>query len=188
MAWSPPMTAVANSTFSDVEYNRYIRDNLLETAPGRVVAAGQYFTTYKTNGIAYRQIASDTLSGSVNTTSSTYVNLGTGPSVTTSVGGSGMAMVWYSAEMNNTLANNQVMFSVAITGATFVPATGTPVEPGDRYRVVIDGRSSSAGEREYGFHLFKNLKSGTHTFRMQYAIGGGGTGTYTNRHLVVMPL
>ena len=55
MAWSAPMTAVANSTFTAAQFNQYVRDNLNETAPALATAAGSYFAADGINSIAERR-------------------------------------------------------------------------------------------------------------------------------------
>lgn len=59
MAWTSPMTAVANTEFTAVQFNTHIRDNLLETAPAKAVNPGSYFAVSGTNSIAERTPAQD---------------------------------------------------------------------------------------------------------------------------------
>lgn len=51
MAWSAPMTAVAHSIFPAADFNQYVRDNLLETAPAKVESPNFLFSTARTNSI-----------------------------------------------------------------------------------------------------------------------------------------
>ncbi|GII42264.1 hypothetical protein [Planotetraspora phitsanulokensis] len=45
MAWSAPMTAVANSIFTTAAFNQYVRDNLLETAPAKATTGSRLIVT-----------------------------------------------------------------------------------------------------------------------------------------------
>ena len=65
MAWSAPMTAVANTVFTAAQFNQHVRDNLNETAPAKATASGGYFVATGVNAIAQRfaDSATDLTSG-----------------------------------------------------------------------------------------------------------------------------
>ena len=54
MAWTAPMTAVANAVFTAAQFNTHVRDNLLETAPAKATTTGGYFVATGTNTIVQR--------------------------------------------------------------------------------------------------------------------------------------
>lgn len=179
------MTAVANATFSAQEYNTYIRDNLLATAPALATASGQHFVTTGARALAARSTTAATTTGSNTTTSTTYASITGGPVVTVTTGKS--ALIWFSATISNSLADTQTSVSVAVSGGTNIPAN-------NNWRIINDGRPANEAIRVMSCHRFAHgapdgpdLIAGSNTFTMKYRVGGG-TGTFLNRHLIVMPL
>lgn len=181
MAWNAPMTAAANTVWFASQFNKYIRDNLLETAPAKATAAGQHFVANqkKSNAILARTASQQTVTTSQTTASTSYANLSTvGPTITTATGST--AMIWFAAHMSNNTVDFQTHASVAVSGATNIPAS-------DLWQIRIDGHPANEGGRVASFHWFHNLRAGNNTFTVKYKVGGG-TGTFSNRHLAVMPL
>lgn len=181
MVWTAPMTAVANSTFSATEYNVHIRDNLLTSAPAKATAAGQYFVTGRTeHAIEARSIGTQTVATSQTTSSIAYVNLATvGPTATVTCNTE--ALVWYSAAISNSLLNVSCSVSIAVTGASHYPAEN------GWWRMLSDGKPANQTARTMACARIVSLTPGSNTFTMKYRVGGG-TGTFSDRHLVVMPL
>lgn len=187
MAWTAPMTAVSNATFTAAQFNTHIRDNLLETEPAKATTLDSYFVTTGANAIAQRAPGSHVVNTMQTTTSTSYTNLATtGPVVSITTGTA--ALVLFSAGMANTVLNNSMWVSVAVSGATTVAesdgwailtdgmaAWGNPNEPADQHN------------RRGSVKLFTGLNAGTNTFTMKYKVGGG-TGRFRYRELVVYPL
>lgn len=179
MAWSAPMTAVANSTFTAAQFNQYVRDNLNETAPAKATAASQIPVSTGINAIAMRSPASARVDTSQTTTSTTYATLATpGPAVTVATGP--MALVWWAAEMSNDTSNSLTKCSVAVSGATSVAAN-------DQWMLSTDGHTGDNFNRHGMSHLFTGLTPGSNTFTVRYAVGSN-TGTFKGRQIIVFPL
>jgi hypothetical protein len=172
------MTAVANTAFTAAQFNTYVRDNLLETAPAKASAAGQYFVATAANQIATRTVQNATVGTSQSTTSTSYTDLGTvGPTVTVVTGT--RAFVSIATTLSNNTTNSACSASYAVTGATTIAAS-------DVWRVVSDGLASSNVVR-YGMSGFRtDLNAGTNTFTMKY-LAGSNTATFANREIVVIP-
>jgi hypothetical protein len=177
MAWTTPMTAVANSAFTAAQFNTHVRDNLLETAPAKATIAGRIMVTTGANAIAERQVTQSDIATGQTTTSSSFTDLATvGPSVTVTTGTK--AFVWFGAQMSNTAANVVMQIAVNISGAT----TQAPDTTADLY---FDGLAAGNAFRATTCHLFTNLTAGSNTFKLQYRVGAG-TGTFYDRSLGVI--
>lgn len=181
MAWTAPMTAVANTAFTAAQFNTHVRDNLVETAPGKATAGvsnGSIVTKSGTNQIAFRTPSSAEIVTSQSTSSTGYTNLATtGPSVTVTTGS--RALIIMSASLQNN-SDNSSFVSVAITGATSDAAAD------DRALRHRDGTGSSGEEQMSHAYLFTSLTPGSNTFTAKYRVIGG-TGTFRYRHLIVIP-
>jgi hypothetical protein len=187
VAWTAPMTAASNSTFTAAQFNAHIRDNLLETEPAKSSTVDAYFVSTGANAITQRTPGSHVINTMQTTSSTSYTNLATvGPVVTVTTGTA--ALVLFSAGMANTSADAQMAVSVAVSGASTVAesdtwaiitdgmaAWGNPNEPADQHN-----RRGSA-------KLFTGLTAGSNTFTMKYKVGSG-TGRFRYRELIVYPL
>jgi hypothetical protein len=179
MAWSAPMTAVAGATFTAAQFNQYVRDNLNETAPAKATSDGQIFVSTGPNAIAARQMVNQTILTQQTTTSNTYADLATvGPQVTVATGS--RALVLFSSSIDNTVTNGAAKVSVAVSGATTIAAN-------DQWCIARDGANSGNIWRVGITHMFNTLTPGTNTFTMKYLVGNGGTATFINRELIVIP-
>lgn len=181
MAWTAPMTAVANTAFTAAQFNTHVRDNLLETAPAKAtsgVSNGSILTKSTTNTILWRYPDSNIVSTSQTTSSTSYVNLSTsGPSVTASTGS--RVLVWFGCSLRNNSTNSSLM-SVAVSGATTIAASDS---------VAIRNRDGTGSDTELQMsraYMFTTLNTGTNTFTAKYRVIGG-TGTFSNRDLIIMP-
>lgn len=187
MAWTAPMTAALNSTFTAAQFNAHVRDNLLETEPAKASGVDNYFVSTGANAITTRSPGSQVIDVMQTTSSTSYTNLGTtGPVVTVTTGTA--ALVLFSCGMANTSANAGMTVSVAVSGATTVAesdtwaimtdgvaAWGNPNEPADQHN------------RRQSVKLFTGLNAGSNTFTMKYKVGSG-TGRFRYRELIVYPL
>lgn len=181
MAWSAPMTAVANTAFTAAQFNTYVRDNFLETAPAKATTPGGYFVTTDTNVITQRVADSQIISIAENTASTSYTDLPTfGPSVTLTTGS--MAWVEVGGQIGNTSSTTaSCRISFQVSGATSIAATdnlafGHVQSPGTSARAI-----GSTG------FLIKTLTPGTNTFTCKYRVSSG-TGLFHFRKLSVLPL
>lgn len=186
MAWTAPGTATLNGQLTAAFWNLQVRDNLAQTAPGKATAAGGYFVSTAANAIAERHIASSSTNSTGSTASASYVNLASfGPSVSITTGT--VAIVWWEAEaFSNTLdaySACSVEVSVTSTGAVTVAAA-------DAHGIEWDGYGVAATNQQNVrtvCHRFTGLTAGMNTFTMKYR-ASGGTSSFDNRRIVVMPL
>jgi hypothetical protein len=181
MAWTAPMTAVANTAFTAAQFNTHVRDNLLETSPAKATAGvttGSILVKAATNSVAFRTPSGASVNTQQSTTSTSYTNLATnGPAVTVTTGT--RALVIINCSMLNSSTNSSFA-SFAVTGATSVSAT-------DDYAIRHRDGTGSSGEEHMGrAHLFTSLTAGSNTFTMKYRVIGG-TGSFDNREIIVIP-
>jgi hypothetical protein len=209
MAWTTPLTAVANATLTAAQWNATCRDNFLQMEPAKATgvveassassvsgrrcrrfttstkqaaAACMFFST-GANAIAERSwegyVFNKTGTGE-STSSTSYTNLTTyGPSVTITTGT--QALVFWGALLGNTTANAACYVSVGVSGASTVAAS-------DSWTLIDDGHSAASGDdnmrRRSTFKLFTGLTAGENTFTMKYRVGSG-TGQFNYRALTV---
>src|SRR5690606_19622520 len=106
MAWSAPMTAVANSTITASQFNQYFSDNWNETSPAKDNAASGYFVGDSVNSITERFAVTDLELDEGETDATDYGNLDSpanvGPTVTLETGPSALIIVRCSAENSGT--------------------------------------------------------------------------------------
>lgn len=178
MAWSTPLTAVANAALTAAQWNASVRDNLLETAPAKATTAGRIIVTTGVNTIAERAVLEAYVSASETTVSTTYADLTTtGPAVTLTTGT--RALVWMNCQISNSGASGSYA-SHAITGATASAAVDSTA--------IIADQPTGGGLPRYGTcDLRTGLTAGVNTFTMQYRVTAG-TGTFQKRRIVVMGL
>lgn len=178
MAWTAPMTAVTNAVFTASEFNTHVRDNLLETAPGKASAEGQYFVATAANAVAPRTSVTAYVQASQTTSSTSYTNLSTvGPTVTATTGT--RALVLITCDISNTDDAYSVA-SFEVTGATTVAAND---DNAIHYR---DSASAAHSVRSTSHTLLTSLNPGSHTFTMKYKVLSG-TGHFGRRRITVVP-
>lgn len=137
-------------------------------------------------GLSWLLPAGASVATSQSTTSASYTDLTTpGPAVTVTIGASGMALVFVTAEMTFSASAEEKLgrASVAVSGATTVAAA-------DSASVLIhqQGNSSSLLEgRETAVTFLTGLTAGSNTFTMKYKSNAQG-GNFLNRHIAVIPL
>lgn len=182
MAWSAPMTAVSNSVFTAAQFNQYVRDNLNQTAPALATTTSSYFATVAANQIAERIAAQAIVSTTETTTSTAYGNLTTvGPQVTVTSGTSALVVLY--ADVSSNTAGTVAYTSYTVTGASSISAADS------RALAYATGSTAAATFLMASYvHLENGLSAGSNTFTMVYRMGsGGGTGTWSNRCLTVLP-
>lgn len=107
-----------------------------------------------------------------------YGDLATvGPQVTVQINASGIALCFFSAHLN--AAGLQGWASLSVDGATPTDAQALVANVGFGGAVTDDGRM--------GFRYVSGLTAGAHTFKLQYRTVGGSV-TFKNRKLIVLPL
>ncbi len=147
-----------------------------ETAPAKATAAGQIFVSTAANAIAARTVAADYISTLESTTSTTYTDLATtGPTVTATTSASAIVAIY----CNMLNATNPVWMSYAISGAT--------TDPSNDNRAI---QLQAAGGQRMGATFFHSslLNPGTNTFKAEYRVSTSGTGSFSVRRLMVIPM
>ncbi len=187
MAWTAPMTAVANTVFTAAQFNTHVRDNLLETAPGKATTVSGYFVATGTNAIAQR-IANKVTNNSVGTTTNTSYNStlggtpGTNPAVTITTGE--RALVLLSADMAGSGTAGFVTMGYDVSGATTLGAS----EDRSVYMETYTGNANKRLRVSEG-HIVTGLTAGSNVFTLtyKYGSGGGSTATFQRRSITVVP-
>jgi hypothetical protein len=180
MAWTSPMTASSGAVFTASQFNTNVRDNLNQTAPALVTAAGQILVSTAANALAARVPTNAYISTSQTTASLSATDLATvGPVVTVTTGTA--AIVGISSFMSNNTAGDGPQISWAVTGASTIAAAvnGTAI-----FLVTSAGFNMTLG----GVFLQTGLTAGSNIFTMKYNAAGGGTATFASRNLFVIPL
>lgn len=180
MAWTAPMTAVANTAFTAAQFNTHVRDNLLETAPARATDHSSYFVGAGVNSIVERFPTEQFIETTATTSSTSYTDLSGsfGPSLTVDTGT--RALVMYRVAMRNNTSNESCTVSFEVTGDSSVPAQ-------DKRAIIIDGVDANNTISVGAMDLTDLVSPGTNTFTMKYKVSAG-TGTFLNRQLIVLPL
>ncbi len=180
MAWSAPMTAVANATFTAAQFNQFVRDNLNETAPAKATSAGSHFVADGVNSIAERTSSGSTVLTSETTGSTSFTALATlGPTITVETGP--LALLFTHCQISNSGAGASYA-GVEVSGASSIaPALNRSINIDNAAGVVIGTGTSVIYEGGLV------LTPGSNTFTMQYRVSSG-TGTFADRRLFVVPL
>lgn len=111
------------------------------------------------------------------TTSTSYTDLSTaGPAVTVTIGANGLCLIGLYGYLANDGANTSRM-SFAASGANTIAADSA-------YAIENVGTSAS---KHGAVHLLTGLTPGSTVFTAKYSVSGG-TGTFLNRRLFVVPL
>lgn len=161
------------------------------------VIAGEQPTTAKWNilgtndaafnngsGLPTAASATATVATNESTNSGSYTDLATTTdTVTVTIGASGMALVLVEAVGDCTTSGITLNMSVALSGANTVAAGagGTPIAQYSTVSTVNIGNGFSA------FALMTGLTAGSTTFKAKYASGGGISGFFASRRVVVIP-
>lgn len=183
MAWTTPLTFTTGSLPAST-LNQQIRDNLLETLPGRATDSGGFFVRDSSGHMSQRRpvIARDSTFGTTSSNPS-YSALDSpvaaGPTVTVTTGTA--ALVIYGGRMGNYTANAQSSMVYSLNGddaATVRHALA----------FLVDGVSGNNPWGGCGWDVNTTLTPGSNTFELQYRTGGAGVGIFGNRVLIVWPL
>lgn len=180
MAWSTPMTAVANEIFTAAQFNTFVRDNLLETAPAKATAANapSMFLNIGGNTLRERPFSTNFTDASDTTSSTTYVNIGTAITLThnTQFG----AMVLLGARVTNDTVGQSSFMSVRVIDSGTLAEV---VAPSDTRAL---GHNGLTVQRCQAPPITLALSAGSYQFQLRYRVTGG-IGTFQNRWLGVFP-
>jgi hypothetical protein len=173
MAWTTPLTAVANAALTAAQWNASVRDNLLLTPAALASADSQWFVSTGANAVvARRPDFGNTVSTSQTTTSTSFVDLTTvGPTLTATTGVRGL-ILWGCQLTNSGAAAFSYM---SFTGANFTASATAAVQ------------STGTAAIQACYSLFLNgMTAGSNTFTAKYAVTSG-TGTFQDRRLQLLP-
>ena len=179
MAWSTPLTAVADAALTAAQWNSSVRDNLLETAVARASQSGSIFAGAGVNSLAERFPFSTNAWQQETTASTAYTNLTTvGPTVTVTSGTRILISVTATTWNNTTGVLNLV--GLEITGAS-------PLTPLDTLALrssspFVNSPGSFAGSY---VHIY-GVTAGTSTYQTKYRVTGG-IGTFDDRRISGIP-
>lgn len=181
MAWTTPMTAVANEIFTAAQYNTYVRDNLLETAPAKATVSSQYFLR-RNNALITNVSGSTVEEASETTASTTYTNLTTvGPSMSRTINFGFIAFLGC-RRISSSSTEGAFMSMDIIRESDMV----TVFSADDAVSVGHFGSGAvrSAGSPE----IITGLTPGDYTFTAKYrSTNAASTATFASRWLHVIP-
>lgn len=183
MAWSTPLTAVANAALTAAQWNASVRDNLLETGPAKASGASRFLVTTGVNTITERGPLSNFQGGTGETTASTvYTDLTTvgptcGPTTTGTV-----AIIAVTANAWNNTLGAYAHASIAVSGASTIATSDSRA-----LSIRSSTADTNAGFRGSYVDILTGLTNGSNTFKMQYRVPSG-TGRWDQRTLMVIPM
>lgn len=181
MTWSTPLTAVDGDILTAAQYNKSVRDNMLEMAAVKATGSLGYFVTSGSHSVSLRVPQKASVTASETTASVPFANLATvGPQVTVTCGTNALA-IW-AARHGNETAGSAALTSVEVSGASTIAAE-------DSWAMCIDGQNGGTAStqcRHTGFHLFTNLTPGDNVFTMKYR-AASNTARFSDRTLLVFP-
>jgi len=184
MAYSTPITAVANATFTAAQFNASVRDNILETPAAKFTAAGQMMISSAANAGAIRTPSFARTGPALQTTTSTTpADLTTaGPIISTL--STGASAIWVvSSYCASSVAGAGAYMCCAVSGASTIA--------GDLLRSlrVISETAASNQKMSYVGTFNTTLTPGSNTFTAKYAsTSGASTAGFDERELIVFPL
>ncbi len=178
MAWTAPRTWVTAEIVTASLLNTELRDNLLETAPAKAAAAGEYFMANAANSLTIRTLNSDFENTSETTTSTSYTDLATvGPTVSATL--STRAIVSITARISNASSADECFMGVDLSGAH-------TAAPSDNFALQQEGGATNVAHQASYVAVQTGLTAGAVSFRLKYRVTAG-TGTFHRRRLMVMP-
>lgn len=176
MAWSAPMTAVSGSVFTAAQFNLFVRDNLLETAPAKATGGGGVIMTNGANSVVQRTPNSN-FTSPVNTTSSTsYATFASGPDVSLTTGS--IVWVFVTATMSNDTAGSSTRMNIQAIG------NHTPDETN---ALIFTSAAANQAHRASCLIRIDGLTPGVNTFIPVYRVNAN-TGSFANRRVDVLQL
>lgn len=172
MAWTSPMTFVDGAALSAAQLNTHLKENMQEVMPAKAFKVGGYFVARKKHTIVQRLVRKLYIATAETTTETDWTDLATvGPTVTVQSGKD--VLVWIASELNNSTTSYSRM-GVQVSGAS----TRDPEDS----RSLIAPVNIKACQVVF----FDDLTPGENTFTAKYRVSGG-TGTFTDRRIIVWP-
>lgn len=153
-----------------------IRDNINESAAARATTATGYFVATGANSLAQRVIGADSVNTQQTDTMTSYGNItpGTsGPEVAMYTGIA--ALVFTNAQLENS--------STFPTWASYEIHDATSLTAGDSWAIFTQAGATFGGRS--GVSTWQAVNAGFNTFHMVYRVSGA-TGTFDDRHMIVM--
>lgn len=179
MAWTTPMTFVDGNVLTAPQLNTHLRDNMMETAPGRATVANSIFVSQGPFRIEERTLKSNRVAASQTLTTSSYADLATvGPSVSVTTGTS--ALVFLNSTITPAVTDTACGMSFDITGRTERQAS-------DRDAILIDGTIGGNALRVGTNILVTGLTPGLNVFTSKYKSSGNNSTAFNDRFLGVLP-
>lgn len=180
MAWTTPLTWVANTVLTASQLNQQVRDNFNETAPAKAITgAGRIFVADGVNSIAERTPLRSSFNDAESTTSTAYGDLATpGPTIIVTTGTS--AYVEVAARVRSDTDGQGGFMSVEVSGASTISPSN------DRALLLRSPGVSLVTGASYGV-IMDSLTAGSNTFRPKYRATESGEATFQSRKITVIP-
>ena len=179
MAWTSPLTAVASTTMTAAQWNTFLRDNLNAQGPTSATASGQLLVTTGFGSLTMRTPGVNFVSTSGTTASASFVELDSdGAQVTITTGNK--AMVTIGSGISNSTAGCGGRASIDLAGDTERAADELNVVAGD------SGNASDFFKLTWTT-IYDPLNPGVQIFGMRYRAAGGGTASFNDRLIAVVP-
>lgn len=176
MAWTSPATFTDGNVLTAAQLNAQVRDNLLESMPGKAAGVLRHFVTTGANAIVERRLVTAFIEQREITGSTSFVDLATvGPSVTVTTGTVALAM--WTVRTENVSANTTCHAAIAISGATTSAAS-------DSQGLIIRNYLAATEKRQSITHMFSGLTAGSNTFKLRYKTNAG-TAAFAQRELTI---
>lgn len=178
MAWTAPMTATSNATFTAAQWNAQVRDNMAPQAAAQATATGRHMVVSGANAMVERATSGAVVATAQTRSSTSYGDLATvGPAVTVTTGTT--ALVWITSGLENSVSGAGSYVSFGVTGATTVNAN-------DQWAVYVSGQDAASNVRRGSARRITGLAAGSNTFTAKYRVSSG-IGTFSDREIIVMP-
>ena len=185
------MTAVSGGRLTASQFNRYVRDNLNETAPAKVTTRNQYIVPGGLNSLDTRRAVSSFNTNTLGIDPASAARWVAGDNLPWVAAYTGKAaLVLLGSWCSNEGANVASGVSFVVSGATNIPIALTSTSDGWR-SLLVDGLKGTTGTdnaiRLSVFTLVENLNPGTNVFTMVYRQHTTGKCWYENREIIVIP-
>lgn len=184
MAWTAPMTFVANAALTAAQLNTHLRDNMFETEVAKITAADNYLVALGKNRIKQGRPVANRLDTDETTTSTQFTDLATvGPTVTMTSGTK--LLIWNKCDCYNDSASSAQGMAFDIQGLLANGDEGTSIEAKDTWMCMTDGVPGSSGNSVMNA-AWITVTAGANTTTAKYKVGSG-TGHFRYRLIAVFP-
>ena len=178
MAWTSPITFVANTPLTAQQLNENLRDNFMVSEVAIASEPQGLIFATDLNTLVERVGSSDIIDTSETTTSTSYVDLDTvGPTVTVTTGT--RALLLFSCQFQSDTTGCTMLMSIDISGNTTIAAADTGA-------LQLDGILEDKTNRMSLCNFVDELTPGENTFTAKYRTSGPN-GTFSDRNLTVIP-